>query len=348
MSLRCLEWAEETREECAEWRDEGYSTCSEYQDQGYNSCSSWGWFSWLCIAWYWVTNLVCIAWYWVANVVCVAWTYVVSLVCLIWETVKAIVQVIGGIIAFILEMIYSIPFIGGVIKELVTGITDVFWRVVGAIGALVDVTGWYVAKRLQILVFILKDEKGTPVATHEVVISDIQKMIDSYKDQANINVMRMEQPYSDNATDLNSWIIDLSVDESKGILDVDCGAGAIGEDLSIQGSKFNWLITKYGYYGNVRRTTGYGAPIFVFVVRTTDSVTGCSLNILSDYVTIGKFPATGNFFSIAHECGHSCGLADAGGLDNMMYNGPDDTYVKSQLTKVQEIWMRNSRHVTLL
>lgn len=109
---QCTQWAQQTIQTCIQYRDDGYNACAQYQDQGYNACaeyrdngynacSNWAkncctwwpcsWlckiFSWICVAWVWVTNLVCVAWYWVTNLVCVAWYWVTSLVCIAWATV---------------------------------------------------------------------------------------------------------------------------------------------------------------------------------------------------------------------------------------------------------------------
>lgn len=120
---QCKQWAQQTIQQCIEYRDNGYNACSQYQDQGYNACSqyqdqgynacsqyqdqgysacanwakncctwwpcSWACqlFTWVCVAWYWVSNLVCVAWYWVTNLVCVAWYWVSSWVCIAWATV---------------------------------------------------------------------------------------------------------------------------------------------------------------------------------------------------------------------------------------------------------------------
>jgi len=97
----CSEYEDRGYQACSEYEDRGYQTCSAYEDRGYNSCAEWrknccdwwpcSWicefFSWVCIAWVWVTNLVCVAWTWVSNLVCVAWYWVTNLVCVAWTWV---------------------------------------------------------------------------------------------------------------------------------------------------------------------------------------------------------------------------------------------------------------------
>lgn len=98
---QCLQYQDQGYQACAQYQDQGYQACAQYQDQGYQACANWAkncctwwpcsWgcklFSWICVAWYWVTNLVCVAWYWVTNLVCVAWYWVSSWVCIAWATI---------------------------------------------------------------------------------------------------------------------------------------------------------------------------------------------------------------------------------------------------------------------
>ena len=110
----CTQYRDEGYNACSQYRDDGYNACSQYQDQGYNSCSSWqqnccDWWpcswgcdliSWLCVAWYWVSNWVCVAWYWVSSWVCVAWYWVSSWVCVAWFWVSSWVCIAFGTIVF--------------------------------------------------------------------------------------------------------------------------------------------------------------------------------------------------------------------------------------------------------
>ena len=77
-----------------------------------------------------------------------------------------------------------------------------------------------------------------------------------------------------------------SSEESERILDVSCGATAVGEDYTTQGAKFSTLAASNDFWGNFRGINGYGCPITVFIVRKINGASGCSINILSNYVTV--------------------------------------------------------------
>ena len=84
-----------TERKCIQWEENRYQECTQTRDDGYNSCSNWAkncctwWpcsracklFSWICVAWYWISNIVCVAWTWISNIVCIAWTWFVTRVC---------------------------------------------------------------------------------------------------------------------------------------------------------------------------------------------------------------------------------------------------------------------------
>ena len=103
----CSQYQDQGYNACSQYQDQGYNACSQYQDQGYSACSNWAkncctwwpcsWacqlFTWICVAWYWVTNLVCITWYWVTNLVCIAWYWVTNLVCVAWYWVTNLICV---------------------------------------------------------------------------------------------------------------------------------------------------------------------------------------------------------------------------------------------------------------
>jgi hypothetical protein len=73
---------------CTEYRETVKYGCKQYRDDGYNACDRWDrnccdWWpcswgckliTWLCMAWYWVSNLVCVAWGYIASWACTAGT----------------------------------------------------------------------------------------------------------------------------------------------------------------------------------------------------------------------------------------------------------------------------------
>ena len=69
----CTSYREHVNWACTEYRDDGYSACDRWDK---NCCDwwpcSWGCklFSWICVAWIWVSSWVCIGWGYVSSWVC--------------------------------------------------------------------------------------------------------------------------------------------------------------------------------------------------------------------------------------------------------------------------------------
>lgn len=310
----CFMWAKNSYRECAEYRDNGYDACDEWAAE----CCDWRPCSWVCefISW------ICIAWYWVSNIVCVVWTTVVTFVCVISEIVSIIIVPI----ALFLELILSIPIIGRIIREFISILVEIIWRLLEIWDVVLDVLGVLFPKKLRICIVILKDERGNPVSSEKILkpyINDAKKI---YDDEARIQLI-IQGIYT--------------VDKPAPVyaLDVDCGAGAWGDDLWLPGSYFERQLKRCAL-GGLGRLIGYGAPVTVFAVRDVKNKKGCSLGPLSDYVTVrGQDP-----ICFAHEISHALGLwhVDApNNLANPICGG-------KKLKKWQRIIIRNSRHVTYI
>lgn len=366
---KCIEWAEERTRECTEYRDEGYNACAEYKDKGYNACSDWdsrccdwwpcSWFckllTWFCVAWYWVSNIVCVAWYWVSNIVCVAWTWVTTAFCLVWdvvttvvnaiiETLESILSWVLSALAFIIELIFSIPILGRILKWIWNIILTAFWGLVGLIDAALGVIGIRPEKKLRVCVIVLRDENGTAVAQTSNVVTNLQAAIDIFRQEANVRIIpsapfQYGSGFAGPEEADESWVHVNPGSSGPGVLDVDCGSGAAGEDLWVTGSEFEFLASTRCFYSNFRRVLGYGAPVIIFIVRSfSGGDIGCSLGPLTDYITIlGRNP-----ICIAHELGHSCNLWHVGGANNLM----NAACGRTELSWWQVAILRNSRHVT--
>ncbi|RDY59379.1 hypothetical protein [Flagellimonas nanhaiensis] len=349
MSRECVEWGEETRRECAEYRDEGYEECSEWGEK----CK---WYKpWNC-----VVELFCKGWYWVSNIVCVAWTYITTAVCLAWEVIVTVVTyvvlvielIIGTVISFVgfvLEVIFSIPFLGRLIREILSIVQEIIYRFIGLLDALGYLVGIRPEKKLRLCVIILSDEGG-PVADEAMVLEEVQAAADIFREQANVRVIpcslfNAKNPFQDDVAADDGYIhINTTISRDE-LLDLQCGAGAWGEDLGFKGTDLNMMMSRLCFCGNARRLLGYGSPVTVFVVRSIDgsSSTGCSLGPLADYVTVVGTETTDKT-TIAHEVGHACGLWHVGTLRNLMYEF--DSNDRREMSTFQEMNFRNSRHVT--
>lgn len=331
---------------CTEYRDDGHSACNERDSK----CCTWWPCSWACKLLTWI----CVGWVWIANLICIAWEVIVTVVTLIVEIIGMVVKLIVGIIAFLVELIFSIPIVGAFLKELWNIITDVFWRIIGLGDAFAWSIGIKPEKKMRICTIILRDEKGPKgaVADTQMVVEEINRMIAIYREEANIRVIPTRYfypttPFADTEVADESWVHVMEEVSGDNILDVHCGVAAVGEDYLSTGSSFNLIMATTCFWGNVRRLTGYGAPITVFIVRSIDgsNSVGCSLWILSNYVTVVGTETTDKR-TIAHECGHACLLADRSDPPNtnLMWWAVNNN--SNEMTDWQALVVRNSKHVT--
>jgi hypothetical protein len=366
---RCIEWGEERTRECTETRDRGTNQCNSWADRGSRRCCTWWPCSMFCRVFYWVANVVCVGYHWVANVVCVAWTWVSTAVCLAWEVVTAFVGAIIttletifnwvlGIVAFVFNLILSIPYVG----RWIAWVPNIIWTAVYSILSLPDLVlgaiGIRPEKKLRVKVVILRNERGQAIETVDNVVRSLQSAIDAYASQANVRVMlsgpaEYSSGFSGNEVATRDWV---TTHPDKGgapaeNLDVRCGGGAAVDDLGTTGAWFEAVMAIRDFYGNVRRLIGYGAPVVVFVVRSYPSSAGCSLGPLTNYVTVLTTSTVGappppvpptTLLSIDHELGHACNLTHTEDLNNMMTPGAPG----QQLATGQILLLRASRHVT--
>lgn len=298
----CVETAIEQFEECTEWADQGYDACDEWEDQGYSSCDDWDdrccdWWpcswgckliSWVCVAWVWVSNLVCVAWVWVSNLVCVAWTLITTTICVLW----AAIQVILLPIAWIIEIIQSIPIIGRLIDLIANLINTIIKRIADLPTAILDLVGIRPLKRMELCVIILRDEEGNPTSDEATLQPFLDETVETFRREANVHVHV-------------AGIHTVSDPSPTYALDVGCNGAAFGEDLWLTGSYFQWTAMLNCPLGATSRISPIRPQIVVFAVRQIPGTTaGCALGPLNDYLTVeGRNPVC-----IPHEVGHKVGL----------------------------------------
>lgn len=291
------EWVEKRRRKCKKKKCKKWCLC----------CNKW--FCWIetflekVVTWVVVTVVK-----WVIRVVC--------------EIVDGALSIVGVLIG----LVFAIPIIGRLLRQIWDFLLEIFWRLVGILGTLADIIGWEWRKRLRICIVILREEEG-PVATQ----ADLQPHIDSakriYDQAANVELI-VEGVHT-----IEAIAPDLA-------LDVSCDAAAWGEDLWLTGGWFEVTANDTCFEGTGRRLIGWASPITVFAVREVGGKLGCSLGPFSDYVTVeGR-----NAICIAHEIGHACGLWHNDGSNNLMNAACGGTTLK----KWQRVILRGSRHVTYL
>lgn len=365
----CLEWATERQEECTAWRDKGYDSCSDWDSQ----CCDWWPCSWACklVTWF------CVAWVWISNVVCVAWNVITTTVCVLWDVVTTVVNailvtlesIVGWILsgmAFVVELIFAIPFLGRFIKWLWNLVTFVYWTIVSVGDAFLGLIGIRPEKKLRICTIILRDETETPVASVPFVVDQLQWAADILKREANIRLVRLapfeyDSGFASGETVDESWVQTNGGPSGSGVLDVPCNGPGFGADLGLTGSQLDLLSSTRCFFGNWRRVVGYGAPVTCFIIRSlptagdpTCGSFGCGLWI-TDYVTLRNQPCGGavtiNRRVAGHELGHAGNLWHvdaASNLINLMgvpWNG-NDPPGQISLATWQILLVRASKHVT--
>jgi hypothetical protein len=304
------DWIEEKIEQpVEEWIEKRVEKCKKKKCKKICLCCN----KWLC----WIETFLekVITW-----VVITIGKWVTRVVC---EIVHVILDVLG----FVLGLIFSIPIIGRLLREIWDIIVEVANRAIGIFDLLGCALGINWTKRLRICVIILRDEKGTEILKEAEIQPAIEWAKKVYKEAANVDL-------------LVNGVNTVEKPSPKANLNVSCGAGAWWDDLWVPGSYFEYMANTECFGGIANRVTGWAAPVTVFVVRSIDSGSGCSMSVFSDYVVIDKTRVG----SLAHEVGHACGLAEDSSADNLMNqetNGPN-------LKKSQKCILRNSRHVSYL
>jgi hypothetical protein len=380
----CLKWGSERITECTDWRDEGHNECTEWRDDGYSECQSWDrnccdWWpcswgckivSWICTASVWISSWVCIAAVWISSWVCVGWTVITTAICVLWDvvttvvnallvTVESILGWVASALAAIVEVILSIPFLGGLIRWIINIVNAVVWAIVSIGDAILGLLGIRPEKLLRVCPVILADERSRPVDTAAHAVDQLQVAANLLKREANIRLVpsapfKYATGFGDVPLVTADWIkiLDREPGDSD-TLDPPCDADGFGADLGVAGSKFNLLMLVHCFYGAWRRRVGYGAPVSVFFVRSVPGSEGCGLWI-TDFVTVAAqlMPTSQDLRRVAtHELGHASNLWHVNASDNgdnlMAVPRPAVADVMNyRLHTWQVLLMRASKHVT--
>jgi hypothetical protein len=190
----CLEWATDRVEECTETRDEGYNECSDWRSE----CCDWwpcSWacevVSWFCYAYRWIENIVCVGWTVITTAVCVLWDVVTTIINVILVTIESILGWVLSAIAAIIELLEMIPILGTIIRWIINIVTFVIWTIVAIGDFVLGFLGIRPEKILRVCPVILRDEKGTPIASVENMVTMLQLACDIYKRDANVRIVLM-------------------------------------------------------------------------------------------------------------------------------------------------------------
>jgi len=247
--------------------------------------------------------------------------------------------------AGIIELVFCIPYLGRFLKWLwnivLTGVNIIF----GMVEYLLMWVGFQPQKQMRIEAVILKDTASNYLAAAEDVAAALQQAAQIFM-TANIRLIPARSVNASSTThnslppDLNACITHYPIPLDSNMLDVDCNAPALQEDLGLKGAKFQHISRTHLSHTNLRRLTGYGSPVIIFIVRSfKQNHGGCSLGPLTDYVTV-RFD---RLQCIAHEIGHACNLPHRKERDNLMFS---QSCSPTNLSRWQIALIRASRHVS--
>lgn len=335
---RCVKGYTKTRKECNDLRDDGYDSCTQWG----SDCTQWAkhcivsWipiigpmickvFEWICQ----ISVVVCKASVWVVNMVCHGWKLLHTFICLVWEAAGWV----ATIPAIFIKLVFAIPIIGAIIKEIINVITGVILGIIGLVGEglLCGLLGICPSKNMRLCVIITRND-GAPVCTPADITPIVDRAAQIMKDRANIVVW----PYIHDGE--NGPNIDA---------DVRCDGRAWLQDLGAKGMAFELSETRYCVGGALASIFGISSPLYVFVVKGIINKNGCSMGPLTNYVAI-EGPATaaceGSTY-LAHEMGHAMGLwKHASGTANLMYRRCT-VPGRDQLSGFQKSVIRGSKYV---
>lgn len=268
----------------------------------------------------WVARTACVVAAEVARIACIVAAGVARAAC---ELVNFVIDIVG----FLVELILSIPIIGGIIRTILNWVTEIIWRIVGLFDFLASLAGIRLRKKMYFGVIV---PPITPIASDADIMRQVNATITFYDQTCNINM-------------IFTGICHTDVAPPGSGLTVACDAGGFFNDWWLTGSYFQFASATCKFTGSFRRIIGLGGEIIVFIVQnvTPANTNGCSFSSTHDWVVVEALP-TDQAFVAAHEIGHACWLPHDGDPANLM-NGITPT-ANPTLTNVQIALVRWSKH----
>ena len=273
----------------------------------------------------WVARAACVAAAAVARATCVAAAAIARAAC---EVVNFVLDVIG----FIINLILSIPIIGGIIRTILNWVTEIVWRVVGLIDFFASWAGIRPRKKMYFGV-VVPSVGGAAIASDADIMNQVDAAIQFYDQTCNINM-------------IFTGICHTGVPAPDAGLTVGCDASGFFNDWWLAGSYFEFAAATCKFTDGFRRVIGYGAEIVVFIVQNVtpdgsgSNTRGCSFGSTHNYVVVEAGSAVSNFMA-SHEIGHACWLPHDSGTNLMNGNVP---FTNPTLTALQIATVRGSKH----
>lgn len=146
--------------------------------------------------------------------------WVIRILC---EAVSAVLDVA----AIVVNLVLSIPIIGGIIRTILNWVTEILWRAVGLIDFVLSLLGIRIRKRMYVGI-IIPSQNGNPITTEAVMLPQIQAAQTFFDTQGNINLV-----YTGACTP--------RVDARAAALNVPCNASGFFADWWLNGSYYEFL-----------------------------------------------------------------------------------------------------------
>lgn len=318
MGVVCKEfqdWVEEQIEQPIEtWENQQEQRCREEDCNWWTLCLNklFCWLVWVVVKV--VRWVVVTVGKWVTRVVCEVVTFVLD------------------VVAAVVNLILSIPIIGGIIRTILNWVTEIIWRIVGIFDFIGSLLGLRVRKRMYVGVVIPRRD-GRPITTEAQILPQIQRATELYDTLCNVKLV-----YTGSC--------DAPIDAPDGAVVIGCNASGFFSDWWVGGSYLELVSATCKFSDGWRRVLGYGAQIIVVPVvnvepdSATSSTVGCSFGSTQNYVVVEP---TAGVAVAAHEIGHACWLAhrdDEPG--NLMF--PSNLAASPTLTNWQVSVVRWSKH----
>jgi hypothetical protein len=246
-----------------------------------------------------------------------------------------------------LDLVFCIPILGRALKWVWNSILALLHLLAGLVEYGLWALNFRPTKKMRLGFLILSDDADQPLVQVSQIPPVVEKAQQIYA-QAKIDVIPAFPPRkalseSGEETVGSGWAKTVRSTASRQIMNVDCNLAAVLHDMGIRGTYFQYNTLTSFFDSGIRRLTGYGAPITVFIVQDIGKFGGCSLGWLSDYVTVKHT----SLMTTAHEVGHACNLFHREDRDNLMHPSSGRQEV-IHLTTWQIAMIRASRHITLL